>query len=627
MYRGPREYKKQINREQKTFRLKRYNFFWHHNPDLFENSVKKRRQKPRILQNSDELYQRIYNSKIRTQRLRRRKDVPVESPEDIYLPSNPFEIPSAKIKSKRIKNRLMKNSINLDQKDEALINFDFSDDRFIISQPVRNRPQRSRVRLSPSSDADQSRLEQFAEITDQKKRESLSSSSKEVKTSKKQKNMFKTPQMYSNIIQHSSMNDKFEDQQETVKKNQNIAQCNDLFRESPRLRHNDLMIRNGAYDIKSPIPNSQKMPKLGNFKGFTENVPYETPRAEFGVNKVGDQFEQPDSMFGMKKDINHFQKSPLFPEAKLQNLKTTTKKYNYSSKNFDFLNPEQTKSPNMSFKHKMVEDTPENGFLKVNNLLMEKNLDFMKISAKDLDDYVREQKEGRHFIDTSIQPQKSEPFGEKFRKFSDSKQTETIDNFQQFVKKTDFSKILKYGNMREGTSAFSLIKAVESRQVEPKIQTPKRPEAMPRLSQEDPLNEPQGSAKKGCFCKQTECLKNYCSCFKAGIFCSSICECKNCENHENSERREKKLRSIALKSQSCSDRKKDRRNRHQEMRELLDSCNSETLRNNNRLDALNGQGRLETDDCKFLKKKIVEDEMSLLKAAENNLLKEITDFR
>lgn len=38
--------------------------------------------------------------------------------------------------------------------------------------------------------------------------------------------------------------------------------------------------------------------------------------------------------------------------------------------------------------------------------------------------------------------------------------------------------------------------------------------------------------KKTCHCKQSKCLKLYCDCFAAGIFCQpNYCACRNCCNN------------------------------------------------------------------------------------------------
>eukprot|EP00871_Galdieria_phlegrea_P000970 jgi/Galph1/1874/GphlegSOOS_G558.1 len=39
--------------------------------------------------------------------------------------------------------------------------------------------------------------------------------------------------------------------------------------------------------------------------------------------------------------------------------------------------------------------------------------------------------------------------------------------------------------------------------------------------------------QKGCNCKRSNCLKNYCECFHAGVFCSSLCKCTDCKNLED----------------------------------------------------------------------------------------------
>ncbi|XP_006860889.1 PREDICTED: tesmin [Chrysochloris asiatica] len=79
-------------------------------------------------------------------------------------------------------------------------------------------------------------------------------------------------------------------------------------------------------------------------------------------------------------------------------------------------------------------------------------------------------------------------------------------------------------NLRHEIERFKAIKACLDRN--PEVFQPKI--GLGRLAEAKPW------PNKGCNCKRSGCLKNYCDCYEAKIMCSSICKCIGCKNYEES---------------------------------------------------------------------------------------------
>ena len=65
-----------------------------------------------------------------------------------------------------------------------------------------------------------------------------------------------------------------------------------------------------------------------------------------------------------------------------------------------------------------------------------------------------------------------------------------------------------------------------------------------------PGNDKNGNGKAGCYCKRSKCLKLYCECFKAQIYCNG-CDCVDCNNLELYEEARQKAIRVTKVNDAC----------------------------------------------------------------------------